>query len=69
MKTYTVKEFAKAQGISASTARNRLTKMVQAGAATVQRCWQENPKKYFATYSGLNLPGQWFNRYSIGSEE
>jgi hypothetical protein len=67
--SYTVKEYAKEKGVSPSKARADLNKMVQAGTATVKRCWYENPKKYYPTYSGMNLPPIWYFRYVIGGDE
>ena len=66
--SYTVKEYAKEKGVSNSKARTVLNKMVAEGRATIKRCWYENPKKYYATYSGLNLPPIWYYRYTIGDD-
>lgn len=64
----TIKQYAKINGISQTTARKRLDQAVRDGRATMRRCWQENPKKYFPTYAHLNMPGQWLNVYTFFDE-
>jgi response regulator of citrate/malate metabolism len=62
MNIFTIKEYAQKHGVSRSTARNRLEKMVYEGKATMNVRWEEPEYK---SWSPDYLPTHRVNYYTI----